>query len=311
MTSRRVRRGFTLIELLVVIAIIAILIGLLLPAVQKVREAAARAKCQNNLKQMVLAMNTFNTTNGYFPTGGTVPWANIIRVGGTPTLNADVNSGPIQEVGWAFQILPFMEGDPIFKNKNDPIVWKAIVPQYNCPSRRGPTIVKFNSDLDHALMDYAAAVPGDNSEDTYSTMWKVPGGDFTEPLDSVYYGVIVRARTKSGLVTVARIEDGLSNTLVLGEKRLATDRYSIGEWYDDRGWTDGWDPDVLRVTVISPIQDGLDKAVTGYEFGGPHPTFMNSAFADGSVHPIAYSIKPNIFNALGDRRDGVNVSNKY
>jgi prepilin-type N-terminal cleavage/methylation domain-containing protein len=305
MTASQVRRGFTLIELLVVIAIIAILIGLLLPAVQKVREAAARTKCQNNLKQMALAIGNYQTVFGFYPQGGTVPWANIIRkaAGGYPV------PAPDQEVGWAFQILPYIEQDITYKQPDDNTIWKTVIPIYNCPSRRPPVIVKYNSTLDHALMDYAAAVPGTNGEDPPSTMWQ--GGDFVEPLNSIYYGVIVRAKTKSGLVTPDRITDGISNTLVFGEKRLATDNYFIGDWHDDRGWTDGWDPDVLRVTVISPIRDAPTPAVSGYEFGGAHVNFMNSAFADGSVHPIAYSIDKNVFNSLGDRRDGSTLSNKY
>ena len=296
------RRGFTLIELLVVIAIIAVLIGLLLPAVQKVRESASRARCTNQLKQMALAINNYQATLGYYPSGGTVPWANIIRVGGTAV------QAPEQEVGWAFQILPYIEQDRVFKNPDDNTIFKTIIPIYNCPSRRGPTVVDYNSNLDHALMDYAAAVPGNVNDDTGTTMWQ--GGDFTEPLDSVYFGVIVRAKSKSGSVTPARVEDGLSNTFVFGEKRLETLNYSIGDWHDDRGWTDGWDPDVLRVTTISPIRDA-PSGVTGYEFGGPHPVSMNGAFADGSVHAIAYTIDKAVFNSLGDRRDGKNLSNKY
>jgi prepilin-type N-terminal cleavage/methylation domain-containing protein len=302
MQPSRSRLAFTLVELLVVIAIIAILIGLLLPAVQKVRESASRTRCTNNLKQMSLAINAFHAAHDMFPSGGTVPWANIIRSNGSPVIP------PNQEVGWAFQILPYIEQSAVYKNPDDTQIFKAVIPLYNCPSRRGPTVVQYNSNLDHALMDYAAAVPASFGTDVGYTMWQ--GGDFNLPADANYYGVIVRAKTKSGNVTAARVIDGLSNTMVLGEKRLETVNYTIGDWHDDRGWTDGWDPDVLRVTVVSPLQDA-PSGVSGYEFGGPHFVSMNAAFADGSVHQVAYSISPAIFNALGDRRDGTNLANQF
>src|SRR6476620_4740634 len=125
------RRGaFTLIELLVVIAIIAILIGLLLPAVQKVREAAARTQCQNNLKQIGLAFHNHHDTYKAFPTGG-------VGADGPRTMNGTSPATyQTQAWGWAYQILPYIEQGPLYNTTTDATVQATPVPIYFCPSRR-------------------------------------------------------------------------------------------------------------------------------------------------------------------------------
>src|SRR5262245_31285420 len=184
------RAAFTLIELLVVIAIIAVLIGLLLPAVQKVREAASRLQCTNNLKQIALAIHSYNDANGGYPQGGGDPG------GENPAVRVFYFS-------WTFHIYPYIEQDNLYKlaPTSTPMVDintlpngasilstldKSIVKTFYCPSRR--KLILFHGD---AVCDYAG-----NSGST--------GTD----------GVIVANNSPNypGVVT-RMIIDGLSNTL--------------------------------------------------------------------------------------------------
>jgi prepilin-type processing-associated H-X9-DG protein len=98
--------------------------------------------------------------------------------------------------------------------------------------------------------------------------------------------------------------------MMIGERRLYTNRYELGDWHDDQGWTDGWDPDILRWSGIPPapdVKEGSAGAPSprpyGFYFGSAHSAGMNAVFADGSVHPITYDIDARIFNYLGDRKD--------
>lgn len=295
--SRKTRGGFTLIELLVVIAIIAILIGLLLPAVQKVREAAARTQCSNHLKQIGIAIHSHADSKGFIPTGGRTPWAGIQFVDGLPM------DPPNLGAGWAFQILPYLEQEPLYKTDNQPLVQMTIIKGYFCPARRHPIL---NADT-YALMDYAGATPADspNSWDQfwYGNIWGLPGGNAN------YKGMIVRSGVPPFKITLNHITDGLTNTLCVGEKRLDIGRYS-GDWHDDQGWIDGWDPDIMRYTGFQPERDVKDGPDPGYQFGGVHPSGMNALFGDGAVRTIKWSIDLTIFNYLGDRRDDQGIEAK-
>src|SRR5438105_3233995 len=114
MIRLRLRSAFTLIELLVVIAIIAVLIGLLLPAVQKVRDAAARAKCQNNLKQMGLAFHQYNDNYGTLPPG----WVTAKNGAGTNTTSCGTANTPCPGWAWSLLILPFVEQQSLYQQFN-------------------------------------------------------------------------------------------------------------------------------------------------------------------------------------------------
>jgi hypothetical protein len=144
-----------------------------------------------------------------------------------------------------------------------------------------------------------------------------------QPDDVVYDGVIVRTPWKYTSKTFAtgvpwavkpeQITDGQSNTLLIGEKYVRPDWYAGGTFVysDDRGWTDGWDPDSKRSTCFQPIADSdpigyVDANIIGptkdaWYFGSSHTAVFNTVFADGSVHPIRYDIDVVVFKSMGTR----------
>lgn len=287
------RKGFTLIEVLVVIAIIAILIGLLVPAVQKVREAANRMSCGNNIKQIALAWHNFEQVNERFPFGG--EFAMPPRyINGVPA------TGMNQHAGWAFQILPFIEqeaiyrGDPALSSRNKGLAAQgAKIPTYFCPSRRSPE--QFDG---YGMIDFAAnggtAQPSSIAADTPYNCYHqtlLPG--------------IIRRNSNGGGVRIVEVIDGMTNTLMIGEKSFDQKYYGLVKADDNEGYTIGYDQDVVRWGNIQPVQDSVTGEWWGRKrFGSIHSGSFNAAMADGSVRYINYSIDLTTISNLCSVADG-------
>ncbi len=298
----RRKRAFTLIELLVVIAIIAILIGLLLPAVQKVREAAARMQCSNNLKQIGLGFHNFHDSNGFLPCGGTNT-NSIATNGNIPAV------GQAQTASWAFQILPYIEQGNVY-NGNTPngygvtnnvgagqggigtgTVPSAIIKTFFCPSRRIPSLVAGN----WGGMDYAA-----NAENQgQNGLWGVVKPNSQAP------------------ITLVQISDGTSNTMMVGEKNLCTTSLNTGnDLCDNRGYTWGYDfggsgnyDNTLSNFNYQPTQDLIGgNCVNGnsgsHGFGSAHIQKFQCVLCDGSVRGVSYSVNITVFEYFCEPNDG-------
>jgi len=365
---RRHPVGFTLVELLVVIAIIGVLVALLLPAVQAAREAARRSQCLNQLKQLGLGALNHESSHGYYPSGGWGgSWAGDVDRGygsNQPggwyySLLEYVELGNLHQLG--------SDGNPNATSaaQRDANAQRQRTPVsiFVCPSRRGAELYPympefgnfFNSSLDSngdnvARNDYAGCVGSISPKNTFiakpqpTDLASGPGfayGNYQGEKDgTVLSGGIVPVATTvvaangmivaQGQVKIARVTDGTSNTILLGEKYIPQANYDVGftgtgaantNHGNDSGWDCGFDVDNARYTEAPPQADSFNfdysalgatnasnpegNNKTPYNiFGSAHAGVTLFAFADGSVHTVSFEIDLEAYRALGSRDGG-------
>jgi prepilin-type N-terminal cleavage/methylation domain-containing protein/prepilin-type processing-associated H-X9-DG protein len=300
-TARWRRHGFTLVELLVVIAIIAVLIGLLLPAVQKVREAANRAQCLNNLKQIALAAHNYHDTYQKFPTG----WHQPDLVDGRPTGGTNLWIG----------LLPYFEQDNLYRrwdnddNRNNVAggtnaVQAQVIKLLICPSDPLQPVVYLNGGMAppwtwgyYGMSSYG----GNGGTRSFSLNYS------QIPQDGIFF--------RDSSVCLPGVTDGTSNTFLFGERYHRDPQFDLqqhGRWACVAGWGT-----LVNVELSTPVPinyqvppggDSSTPENRSCAFGSGHPGGANFAFADGSVRFVSESIAMATLQALSTRAGGEVVS---
>ena len=330
MREQRQYSGFTLVELLVVIAIIGILIGMLLPAVQQVREAARRTTCANSMRQLTLAMLNYESARQHFPPG---------------VISKDLSLGGANSVlwshgfGWAVEILPQMEQaalqEPLLElsdNYYEPRWWGGnpfevyaleVLGIFICPScpmnERNP---KRGADA-HAKSNYVGVIGPKSYENLndvtdlsqISNSLSGPVTSDDQRLSLRYPGILyVNSKVKIG-----EVRDGSSNTFIIGERDGAEMGIDSAGDLQTRGastWC-GTDAVTWLDTHLGPTSADprwtLNSSVIGWKeqyvpFSSSHPGGANFSRADGSVAFVRDAIDGSVYEAMGDKADGIVAS---
>ncbi|NDC63481.1 MAG: DUF1559 domain-containing protein [Planctomycetia bacterium] len=284
--------AFTLVELLVVIAIIGTLVGLLLPAVQSARESGRRITCTNHMKQVGLAILSYESVRKIFPCGR----------------DTRDQSG----VSWAFRLLPFVEQQSIY-DAYDPTVrvdddknagaMRIPVETYFCPSRRGPSADRNFDNNDQPPLVTGSAAGGDYAANAGSYYnYFVAQGDGFDPLQAGPIHTFSRVQPR-------QVTDGLSETFAVGEKHIPNLTDSApGMLHHDQGDTAFFaadNPQTVFRDTFRGIADGADD-LSNRKYGSKHVGVTNFVFLDGHVEPIANDTDRDVLRwycTIGDGRD--------
>lgn len=301
-TSPGATKGFTLVELLVVIAIIGVLVALLLPAVQQAREAARRMQCTNNLKQMGLGVHNFHDTYGV------IPAASFSR---PPESHTGVWRYAVFS-GWIV-ILPYIEQQQFHDAFNIEVavdhsdniaIFQNLDPisTYFCPSRRPPVKTGSNHHGDYAFCA-GGELPNGVASHTNTIDPTRANGMFLRPRDT--------GNQRNGQLTFAMVEDGLSNTFAIGEKRIEEFRDTNNDLIDGVRQSDvdgqhyrwGWHS---TRSAASPMNGPLLGTLsdTDNNFGSKHPGGCNFLLGDGSVRFVPETIDFLLYNRIAARNSG-------
>jgi prepilin-type N-terminal cleavage/methylation domain-containing protein len=296
---RRSLSGFTLVELLVVIAIIGILIALLLPAVQAARESARRSQCQNNLKQVGLAIQNYHDNKKFYP---------YSRI-------------EVRET-WAVLIWPYMEqggladqwvmGQSYYNQL--PEVRQTSLPAFICPTRRkapqisaddpnsGGDRLQGNLATPHfagGCGDYLASNGDPTGSDYYPGHNLITPPNSGNPCNGIFQISDANALKIGFGLTMASVLDGLSNTVMVGEKHIFNERYLISPdtsiWNGDNG---------ASHRLVNAIAKGSKAPQNQGNYGSYHPGICHFVLADGAVKALSVSISLTTLHRLANRKDG-------
>lgn len=297
MLSRRKRNGFTLIELLVVIAIIAVLVALLLPAVQQAREAARRSHCINNLKQLGLALHTYHDSMNVFPPG----WLGV--QGGISNMQ-----GP-SGFAWGSHILPYIDQAPLYAQLNfnvsctdatNAVARQTVIPTFRCPT--DPSSSTWQIGQDGNPSNILATLPTANYVGSFGTQGfevicaspPFPAAQCTSN-GMFFHNSSTRMRD---------VVDGTSNTVFLGEHRSNSTLRWQSTWV---GVIPQGEEAIARILGVSDHTPN-HPALHIDDFSSWHTGGVHLLFGDGRVRFVTQNIDANVFKAIATRMGGEVVS---